>query len=60
MTYPIIIVQTTTDKMDTRMAMNADEHKSLVAAIIADPTTVKYEIFELVHTMTRTVKWEGS
>ena len=60
MKFPIIVVHTTTDNMEVRMVRDGNEHNGLLANIVADPTTVSYQIFELALTVTRAVKWEES
>ena len=60
MKFPAIVVHTTADRMETRMVRDGDEYNGLLANIFADPTTVSYQVFELVSTVTRAVKWEAS
>jgi hypothetical protein len=60
MKFPVIIVHTTNDKETRTTVQDGFEYNGLLAEIVADPTTVCYQVYALVQTVTRTVKWEES
>lgn len=60
LTFPVVVIHTTTHNMETRLVRDSTEYSALVINIMEDTTTVGFEVFTRYKLVTKTVEWKAA